>query len=398
MKTWRESVKQLRNMDWILTLTLLFLLALGILFIYSACYGSRQQGMSARPFWQGGWIAIGGVGYLVGAVSDYRRLTRWAPLFYLAGVILLVLVLAVGVTVYGARRWLALPGGFQFQPAEVAKLAVVLLLARLLSRPEKECQKPAFVLGLLGIVALPVVLILQEPDLSSGILLATVAVVMLFVGGVPARYLLGLAGVAVVAVLIVLAVIVFPARLGLDAQDQARVFRILGLREHQRNRLIGFLSPQADPLGSGWNKMQSEIAVGSGGIWGKGYLQGRQNTLGYLPPTITPTDFIFAVMAEETGFAGCLSTVTVFTLLLVRILGIAVGAQDKRGCLLAVGMAAMVFVHAFVNMAMTVGVLPIAGVPLPLMSYGGTFLTVTLTGLGLVQSVRIHSMRPRAAE
>ncbi|MDI6774712.1 MAG: rod shape-determining protein RodA [Verrucomicrobiota bacterium] len=398
MTTWLQNFKLLKRMNWLMTAALAALMTAGVLFIYSASYVSEDRVASARYLWQLAWIAAGAGLYVAFAVYDYRKLSQFAPWLYAAALALLALVLFTGVTVYGARRWLQVYGSLRIQPSEVAKFAILLLLARVLSRPESDHRKPAAFARLAAIVGLPFVLILKEPDLASALILAPVSGIMMFVGGVPMRYLLALAGAAAAGALLIVAVLFLPAKLGISPETQERIFRGMGLRDYHRARIVSFARPRDDPLGTGWTKLQSEIAIGSGGIWGKGWRNGRQNILGYLPRSVTPTDFIYAVLAEETGFAGCVAVIGVFAVLLVCGMYTAAVAQDKMGCLLCVGVTALVFSHAFINMAMTVGLLPIAGIPLPLMSYGGTFMVVTMAGLGIVQSVHIRSGRANLFE
>jgi rod shape determining protein RodA len=220
----------------------------------------------------------------------------------------------------------------------------------------------------LALVAVPFLLILVEPDLGSALVLAPVALVMLWVAGARGKHLLW-----VVALGLVLSPLAW-----------------WHLKPYQRQRLTVFLNPARDPLGAGWNLNQSLIAVGSGGPTGKGYLQGTQNLLGYLPRTVTPNDFLFSVIAEEQGFVGSLGVVGLYAVLLWRGWRIAAEARDRLGMLLATGIITMLFVHVFVNVGMTIGLMPVTGVPLPLLSYGGSFVLVTMTALGLLQNVWIH--------
>jgi rod shape determining protein RodA len=213
---------------------------------------------------------------------------------------------------------------------------------------------------------------------------------MLYAGGTPLKYLLLLLAAGALAAALVLGALFLPARLGWSPEAQARLTRWTGLSEYQRNRLLVFIEPGRDPLGAGWNKTQSEIAVGSGGLTGKGYLQGTQNMLGFLPRTVVPTDFIFSVITEETGFLGSVTVLGLFFIVIACGLYAGLVAPDKTGRLLCVGVTTMIFSHVMINVAMTIGLMPITGLPLPLISYGGTFMLSTMMGLGLVQSVFIR--------
>jgi len=218
----------------------------------------------------------------------------------------------------------------------------------------------------IGVV--PLLLIFAQPDLGSAVILVLVTLVMLFVAGVRVKHLLIVALAGLLALPVVW----------------------LRMREYQKARLTVFLDPDRDPLGAGWNLNQSLIAVGSGGLTGKGYLQGTQNLLGYLPRTVAPNDFLFSVIAEEKGFAGSVCVIGLFAVVLFRGLRIAVEARDRLGMLLATGIVALLFFHVFVNIGMTIGLLPVKGLPLPLLSYGGSFVQATMTALGLLQNVWIH--------
>jgi rod shape determining protein RodA len=224
---------------------------------------------------------------------------------------------------------------------------------------------------MVAIVLVPFALIVKEPDLGTAAMLIPLAGLMMLVAGVPFRFLafLGLVGV-----------LALPVAWSL-------------LKDYQRNRLLVFLDPDRDPLGVSWTRIQSEIAVGSGGWAGKGFLNGAQNVLGFLPRKIAPTDFIFSVIAEESGFLGCALVLALYGAVLVCVMRAALSARDKLGRLIAVGVGSLLFFHVFVNIAMTIGLMPITGLPLPLISYGGSFMVSTMMGLGLVQSVYVRRYR-----
>ena len=359
---------KLRRMDWVLTLAMVLLAIGSVAFIYSASYREPVQTMPHFYRWQIGWFAIGALLYTVAAVIDYRVICQWATVWYALAVGLLLLVLVAGAKVYGARRWLGW-SGFGIQPSEVAKLAVLIAIAYYLFHQSTAMTRTwATIGGVLGIGVVPLLLIFAQPDLGSAVILTLVALVMLFVAGVRVKHLLLLALAGLLALPVVW----------------------LRMREYQKARLTVFLDPDRDPLGAGWNLNQSLIAVGSGGLTGKGYLQGTQNLLGYLPRTVAPNDFLFSVIAEEKGFAGSVCVVGLFAVVLFRGLRIAAEARDRLGMLLATGIVALLFFHVFVNIGMTIGLLPVKGLPLPLLSYGGSFVLATMTALGLLQNVWIH--------
>jgi len=334
--------------------------------------------------------------YFVFALYDYRKLRKIGPWFYMVSLALLLAVLVVGTTIYGSRRWLPLvpPLGIEVQPSEFAKLSAIILLAGILGRFGAGVKRMGMVIAVLAVVAVPMLLIVIEPDAGTAMIFLPVAFVMMFVAGVPLRrlILLILLGAAVAAPMAT--VILAPERLGLKEDQAVGVMRVMGVKPYHRKRLRGFIDPSKDPKGAGWNKLQSEISVGSGGKWGKGYKKGDQNVLGFLPRSVAPTDFIYSVIAEEMGFMGSSIVLFLFGMIILFGMHAALAAQDKMGRLLCVGVVAMIFVHAFMNIAMTIGCLPIIGLPLPFLSYGGTFMVITMSSMGIVQSVYIRS-RPR---
>jgi rod shape determining protein RodA len=352
------------------------LLATGLFFIYSASWRGEETGIVGawfpRQIW---WAAIGSTLALALVAVDYRFWLRQAWWLYLASLVLLVLVLAMGTKVYGAYRWLNV-FGVLVQPSEFAKVALVVLLARVLGGGALHARSFGTIIVSLVLMGLPFGLILIQPDLGTAMILVPTTVFMLFAAGAALRYLfaLGLLGVGAVAAAI--------SPLG----------RFM-LGDYQRERILTFLDPSRDPLGSGWNALQSAIAVGSGGLSGKGYLNGTQNVLGFLPRTVSPSDFIFPVIAEETGFVGASLLLLAFAVLLSCYIRTAGTAKDPSGSLLATGIASLFFCHVFVNIGMTIGLLPITGLPLPLVSSGGSFMVSTLAGFGLVQSVHVRRTR-----
>ena len=344
------------------TVAAIFVLAgVGIAFIHSAGHHGAQSGLYVKQF---GWAGLGLVVFAAAAAVDYRRIGQQALSVYLIALGVLVLTLVAGVTIHGGRRWLTL-FGILVQPSEFAKIATVMMLALFLSRPDLKLTRWTVLPQAAAIAVVPFLLIAAEPDLGSAMVLVPATWVMLLVAGVSAKRMIGL---------VLLAVMLAPA--GWLLMD-----------EYQKERVRVFLNPGRDPTGTGWNKIQAEIAVGSGGLRGKGYENGTQNILGYLPRNVAPTDFIYAVIAEEKGFVGSAGVLALFAVVIGGGFRAARGARDKFGQLLATGLVTLVFCHVFVNTAMTIGLLPITGVPLPLVSYGGSIMVSTMIGLGFIQGV-----------
>ena len=378
----------MRQTNWFITIAIGLLMVIGVFFIYSACYSSDEPAIRFLYMKQITWIAVGLLCYSFFAVYDYRKIGRLSWWVYGGVLFLLVLVLIIGTKVYGARRWLDF--GVRFQPSELAKIVTLIVLSRVLSRPGVRLSELRTILLILPIVVVPFILVLAEPDLGTAMILVPVTFIMMFVAGMPLRYLFSFIGVGAAAVLLILSAMFLPALLHMSPDSQERIMHYSGLRAHQRDRIMTFFFPDKDPLGAGWNKTQSEIAVGSGGKWGKGFRQGTQNILGFLPKSVAHTDFIYSVIAEEKGFFGSFSILFLFGTIITAGMQAAVMARDRLGRLLAVAMTSMLFCHVFINIAMTVGLMPITGVPLPLLSYGGTFMVVTMSALGIVQSVYIR--------
>ncbi len=376
MKRVKAGWRLLLEQDGLAILLVMGLLATGLTFIYSASWRGEETGIVGAWFSrQIVWAVTGGALAVVVALVDYRFWIRQAWWLYLGSLVLLGLVLVAGTKVYGAYRWLNV-FGVLVQPSEFAKVALVVLLARVLGGGAIHPRSFGTV-GVAGLLmAVPFALILVEPDLGTAVILVPTTLFMLFAAGAALRYLLGL-GLA--GALLVTAAV---SPLG----------RFM-MGDYQRERILTFLDPSRDPLGSGWNALQSAIAVGSGGLSGKGFLNGTQNVLGFLPRTVSPSDFIFPVIAEEKGFIGASLLLLAYLVLLLRYLRTAWTAKDPAGSLLASGIASLFFFHVLVNIGMTIGLLPITGLPLPLVSSGGSFMVSTLAGFGLVQSVHVRRMR-----
>ena len=334
------------------------LLVLGLMTLYAASQAEFRT--------QAAGLVLGALAYAGFALLDYRRLPAGAPYLYGAAVVLLLMVEVAGHIAYGAQRWIRV-AGVQVQPSEVAKLLLVIVLASYLARHRRVGSREMLVVAALGVP--PTLLVLFQPDLGTAIVLAALLLGMLFLAGAP-RLLLGgvvAGGIAVIPLL-------------------PHV-----LHGYQKRRLEIFLNPSSDPLGAGYNLIQARIAVGSGGLLGQGWLHGAQGQLGYVPERTS--DFVFAVFAEQFGLAGCLVLLGLFAVLLLRILRAAASAPDRLGELLSGGVAVVLFAQVVQNVGMNIGLTPIAGIPLPMISHGSSALVTELAMLGIVQSVLLRRRR-----
>ena len=352
------------NIDWGFLGAALILMGIGVATILSATFAGRNTGLEVKQLYA---IVLGLVGMLVVVSLDYRRLVDRAPVLYLAAVGVLVYVLAFGPRIAGTRRWFMGPGGFQVQPSEFAKLVAALLVAKLFAEAKKETLGLFDLLVPGAAVGLMVVLIAAEPDLGTAFTLVPLFLTVAFLAGLRVRAILG-----VVLVMMVV------GSLGW----------MFALKEYQKSRIYTFLDPNLDPRGAGYQKIQSEIAVGSGGVAGKGYKQGTQSQLGYLPAR--HTDFIFSVLAEENGFVGVVAVLGLYMFILWRAFETAQMARDRVGAFLAAGIAAILSFQVIYNVAMVAGLVPVKGLPLPLMSYGGSSVLSSLFAVGLILNVRMR--------
>jgi rod shape determining protein RodA len=357
-------IAALRNVDWLIIGAAAVLIGFGVLFIYGA--GEQVGTELSQTFWkkQLVWIAAGAVMWAAAGFTDYRKLGKWSPVLYAASIILLLLVWLIGTRVYGARRWISL-GGIKLQPTEFAKISFILLVSWLMSLRFFNINKLWCMAAVFLLAGVPAALVLKQPDLGSAIVFAPLAAVIMFIGKLKFRYIL--AGVAVVMIAIPLT---YPH-----------------LSQYQKERILVFVDPARDPQNRGWNQLQSELAVGSGGLTGKGFLQGTQNAMGFLPQTVSHTDFIFSVIAEETGFAGVAVIMLMYALILAAALRTAVFAPDIFGRCLACAIAVIFFTHSVINIGMCVRLMPVTGLPLPLISYGGSFMVSAMLCLGFLQSI-----------
>ena len=347
------------HIDVPLLLGLLVLCAFGLVVLYSA--SNQDLGSVKRQLVRLG-LAFG----LMLALAQVHpaRLRSWTPPVYGLGLLMLVAVLLVGDVGKGAQRWLDL-GFMRFQPSEILKLAVPMMVAWLFAARPLPPSLPR-VLGAAALTLVPVLLIAKQPDLGTAILVAAAGAAGLFIGGLSWRLILAIAAVG------------------------AAMAPMLwyGMRDYQRQRVLTFLDPASDPLGTGYHIIQSQIAIGSGGVFGKGWLNGTQSHLEFLPER--HTDFIFAVIGEELGLAGILVLLALYLFIIYRGLAIAANAPDTYGRVLAGGLSLVFFVYVFVNTGMVIGLLPVVGVPLPLVSYGGTSMVTLMAGFGMLMAVQTH--------
>ena len=357
----RPSVVRRVHIDVPLLLLLLLLTFYGLVVLYSA------SGQSvAAVIRQGSYFALGYVIMILAAQISLQRYARLAPWLYLVGLTILAAVVFVGVGAKGAQRWLEV-GGFRFQPSEIMKLVVPLVVAWFLAG--RALPPGLFSIGgSLILLGLPAMLIVMQPDLGTSLLIAASGLFVLFMAGLRWRYILG--------AVVLAAASAWPAWM-------------YGLKDYQKQRILTMLNPDSDKLGAGWNIIQSKTAIGSGGWQGKGWLQSTQSRLDFLPES--HTDFIIAVLAEEHGLQGIILLMGIYLLILLRGFWIGVHAQTSFGRMMAGSLTLTFFVYIFVNMGMVAGLMPVVGVPLPLVSAGGTSVVTLLAGFGILMAISTES-------
>ncbi|WP_067517181.1 rod shape-determining protein RodA [Endozoicomonas ascidiicola] len=348
------------HVDFVLLFFLLLLCGAGLFLLYSAT--GRDLDVVTR---QAMYLGVSFTGMLIIAQIPPRFFMQWAKWFYLAGVLLLVAVLFMGVSSKGAQRWIQLPG-FRFQPSEVIKLIMPITMAAFFAKRRLPPSFKDIVIALV-LIAVPVVLIAKQPDLGTSILIGASGAFVIFLAGLRKRIIASAVCLAVPSIYVLWHFFMY---------------------DYQKQRVLTFLNPESDPWGSGWNIIQSTIAIGSGGLYGKGWLQGTQSHLDFLPES--HTDFIIAVLAEEFGLMGCLVLFALYALIIGRGLFITFNAQTLFGRLLAGSITLTFFVYIFVNIGMVSGILPVVGVPLPMVSRGGTSLLTLLAGFGFLMSIHTH--------
>lgn len=356
----------LQNFDWVLLLLLVIIAATSITNLYSATYPIRDAGGSQIFQKQIYWFLLGFAVLLIMTTFDYHVLERLAYPIYVLSLVSLILVLLIGRVYSGSQRWLTL-GGVAFQPSEFGKIAIVITLAKYFTNQGefieyrlRDLWRP-FIL-----IMVPSVLILKEPDLGTALVLIIISFSIIFFMKIRWRSLL---------ILIIVSLSSVP-------------FIWLNLQEYQQKRILTFLKPDMDPLGSGYHIIQSKIAVGSGLLWGKGFLQGTQTRLHFLPEQ--HSDFAFSVLAEEWGFIGSVFLLVLYLFLILWGINIAKNSKDKFGAIMATGIIAIVFWQLVINVSMAIGLLPVVGIPLVLISSGGSSILSTMLGMGLLMNISMR--------
>jgi len=358
-----EHYRSIRDFDWGLLVISLLICSAGVLQIFSATHDA--------PPWEDAWWKqiiwiVGGLILMWLATQiDYHTLMGQVPILYALTLALLIGTYLVGATVFGSRRWIGY-GGAKFQVSEFAKLVIILLVARYLSELKEDLLAGRELLKLAGLVGIPLVLVLKQPDLGTALTYLPVLGAGIFLAGLRWKY------IAIISVVVALAVPV------------SWHF----LKDYQKARLVSFVDPSKDPKGSGYQVIQSKIAVGQGGLWGRGVTKGTQTQLRFLP--VPHTDFIFSAFAEEHGFVGVVVVLGLYFLLLMQIVQNAQLAPDRAGLYICMGVAALILFHVLVNVGMVVGRMPVTGIPLPLMSSGGSNILSMFLMLGLVNNVRLR--------
>ena len=348
------------TVDPLLTIALLAVIGFGLMVLFSAVERNTAivQGQALR-------MGVALIGMVVVAHVTPHFFLRWTPLFYGAGLVMLALVLLVGVSVKGSQRWLEIPGLLRFQPSEIMKILVPLMVAWYLHDRRLPPSMGQIIVALL-ITLVPAALIVRQPDLGTSLLIAGSGLAVIVLAGLPWRLMLySLIALAIAA---------------------PGLWRLL--EDYQRLRIMTLFDPESDPLGAGWNIIQSKTAIGSGGVFGKGLHQGTQSQLDFLPES--QTDFIIAVIGEELGLLGIVLLLLLYLVIIARGLFMSTQATDTFGRLVAGALCLTFFVYVFVNIAMVCGLLPVVGVPLPLVSYGGTSAITILGGFGILMSIHAH--------
>ncbi|MCK5862187.1 MAG: rod shape-determining protein RodA [Candidatus Hydrogenedentes bacterium] len=372
------NFRNLLHIDLWLPLIAVALAIIGWFVMYSAARSTNILYFNRQIL----FFFIGIIALVFFVSLDYRFFVSMAPLSYFGAVILLLAVMFFGTVVKGSERWISL-GSFRLQPSEFTKLVMVFTLTWYLTKIGDKIKKAHWFLLTFFITAIPMGLILKQPNLGTAASLGPLTLIMLYIAGCKKRHL---------AIIILLGLSLVPVlwwqmnNFDPKTPTQSRTF--FELKHYQKMRVYTYLNPEYDPRGSGWHTLQSKITIGSGGLSGKGYMQGTQTRLNYLPEH--HTDFIYSLLAEEFGFVGAIAVIALFLILLLRGLLFAYDSSDMAGTLLATGVITIFAFHIFVNIAITTGMLPVTGIPLPFLSYGGSFYLTTMAGIGILLSVRLR--------
>jgi rod shape determining protein RodA len=358
-----------RAFDWQLLLYVVLLIGFGVVMGYSANYQAIGGGGLSQTFKTLIWIAIGMTLFFVGASIDYHWLQTFATPIYIVVLGLLAATGLVGTNLFGAQMSITV-AGLDFQFSEISKVLMIVVLATFLASRGERIGRLSTIVGAGLLMAVPTFMVYRQPDLGTALVFVAILFGMLFMSGASVGWLALLGGAAIA---------VAPIAVG-------------ALHEYQRQRLFCFLNPSTDPQGACYQLVQALNAVGSGGLLGQGLTAGRQNQLGFLP--VQSTDFIFTVVAEELGFAGGAILLALFALLLWRVLRIGWRARDPLGRSVAIGLGCMLLFQITVNIGMVTGIMPVTGIPLPFITYGGSSMVSLLFGMGILQSVRMHAWKP----
>jgi len=357
------------NLDFTLLFAVVFLCFYGLLALYSS---TRLAAGGSDPYFfvkrQSLWALLGFIFLITIVFIDYHNLERYSKVIYFGAIALLIMVIISGRSTYGARRWLAI-GPFDFQPSEFAKIALIIFLADFLANNKPKLDNFFYYFLSFAYTGLLILLVFMQPDLGTSLVYLAILIIMLFVAGVKIKFL------------------VFTFLAALSSVPILWTF----LKDYQKSRLILFLNPNLDPLGGGYNVIQSRIAIGSGGFLGNGIFSGLQSQLNFLPAQ--HTDFIFSVLGEELGFIGAILLLGLYATILWRGIKIALEARDLLGTLLATGAVSFLFFHIVVNIGMAMGMLPATGLPLPFLSYGGSFMISNLMAIGILLNVELHKVK-----
>ncbi len=366
-----------RNLDIPLIIAVLGLIFIGLVVIYSASSG-KLISENTSPFHfvkkQALSAILGFIGIFIVLSIDYRAWRRWVRILYLINLLILAFVLIIGTTSQNSQRWFRL-GGFNVQPSEIAKIVIIIILAHYLDKPSNFHNWKVLIPFV--IIGLPMILIVQQPDLGTSMVFVGILFLMLYMAGGNIKHLLLIGFLGSIAL---------AAALLLSYYDIIKI-----IKPYQLRRLFVFIDPYSDPTDTGWNVIQSMIAIGSGGFFGKGFLNGTQSQLHFLPAN--HTDFIFSVVAEEFGFIGSVLVISIFALIIWRGLKIARLAKDRYGMLLAIGCVSFFLCHLVVNVGMTLGIMPITGIPLPFLTYGGSSLLTSLLVVGILLNVGLRRQK-----
>lgn len=360
-----EERTPFKKIEWNFVLVILALNVIGLINLFSATHGPNSAGVESLFVNQLIWLAAGWTLFFSITFLDYFVLSRLAYIFYFLNLMAILYVTLFGEVALGAQRWIDF-GFFRYQPSETMKMCMIIVLAKALHHKRLDGSGMGFkdlFLPLL-LLLIPFALVVEQPDLGTAMTILAISGSMMLFVKIKKSILIAVFGAVLMAL---------------------PIAWNYGLREYQKNRIINFISPMNDPKGTGYNSIQSRIAVGSGKLVGKGFMKGTQSQLEFLPER--HTDFIYSVLSEEHGFIGSITTLGLFCILFLIGIRIASAAREKFGALLAVGVLCYLFWHMFVNIGMVIGLLPIVGVPLPLLSYGGSSMLTTMTGLGIVSSV-----------